>query len=178
MRFVSLTLPFVMLAVVPALGAADATKPNKIPKEDKREMKRSGDAPAKEERANATDIQARLQSRLRERLEITDDAEWTVVAERIKRVEELRRTVAGGVISALDRAKRSTRGEGAAADREALRAALADRLPDAEIRSRLTRVGEVHQQNLEKLAKAEADLRAVLTVRQEAVAVLFGVLQP
>lgn len=193
MRFVTHSLPVLLLALVPALGAADATKPNKVAKEekremklagdapakeDKREMKRSGDGPAREERANASDIQAKIQSRLRERLEITDDAEWAVVSERIKRVEELRRTVAGGVISAIDRAKRATRGEGVGAEREALRAAIADRLTDAEIRSRLSRVSEVHKQNIEKLDKAQDELRSVLTVRQEAVAVLFGILQP
>jgi Spy/CpxP family protein refolding chaperone len=59
---------------------------------------------------------------------------------------------------------------------DALRSAATDNLPDAEIKARLARVRDVRKQNDEKLAKAQEDLRAVLTVRQEAVAVASGLL--
>lgn len=55
---------------------------------------------------------------------------------------------------------------------------MKDKLPDAEIKSRLDRAHEVQQQKEAQLARAQADLRAVLTVRQEAVAVLAGLLPP
>ena len=53
-----------------------------------------------------------------------------------------------------------------------------DKLTDAEIRLRLARAHEVHEQHQAKLAQAQASLRAVLTVRQEAVAVTYGLLPP
>jgi tRNA A37 methylthiotransferase MiaB len=57
-----------------------------------------------------------------------------------------------------------------------LRAAITDKLPDAEVKSRLERLREVRKQNEAKVAKAQEELRAVLSVRQEAVAVMFGLL--
>ena len=51
-----------------------------------------------------------------------------------------------------------------------------DKLPEAEIKSRLDRVREARKQNEAKLSKAQEDLRAVLSIRQEAVAVVFGLL--
>lgn len=181
MRFAALSPTCLFLLLVPALGAADGVKPDKgdkVPKEERREMKRSGDQPAKEARSAASDLQARIQSRLRERLEIADDGEWAVISERIARVEELRRATAGGPIATLDRARKAAKGEGGGAEREALRSAIADKLPDAEIRARLARVAEVQKQQAAKLAQAQEELRAVLTVRQEAIAVMFGVLPP
>jgi hypothetical protein len=49
-------------------------------------------------------------------------------------------------------------------------------MPDAEIKLRLDRVRETRKANEAKLSKAQEDLRAVLSVRQEAVAVVFGLL--
>jgi len=57
-----------------------------------------------------------------------------------------------------------------------LRQAIADKLPDAEIKSRLDHFREVRKANEEKLTKAQDELRAVLSVRQEAVAVMVGLL--
>jgi hypothetical protein len=178
MRLAALSPTCLFLLLAPALGAADATKPDKLPKEERRELKRAGEQPAKEGRPATSDLQSRLQSRLRERLEITDDGEWAVISERIARLEELRRAAASGPIAALDRARKGAKGEAGGAEREALRTAITDRLPDAEIRSRLARVAAVQKQQAAKLAQAQEELRAVLTVRQEAIAVMFGVLPP
>ena len=57
-----------------------------------------------------------------------------------------------------------------------MRAAITEKLPDAEVKSRLERLREVRKQNEAKVAKAQEELRAVLSVRQEAVAVMFGLL--
>jgi hypothetical protein len=53
-----------------------------------------------------------------------------------------------------------------------------DGLPDAELRLRLARAHELQREREARLARARAELRAVLTVRQEAVAVLAGLLEP
>ena len=46
----------------------------------------------------------------------------------------------------------------------------------AEIKARLDRYREVRKENEARLAKAQDDLRAVLTVKQEAMAVMMGLL--
>ena len=59
---------------------------------------------------------------------------------------------------------------------DALQTAITDKAPDAEIKARLERLREVRKENEAKLTKAQEDLRAVLSVRQEATAVLAGLL--
>ncbi len=58
----------------------------------------------------------------------------------------------------------------------ALASDIRDKLPDAEVKSRLDRVREIRKDNEAKLSKAQEDLRAVLSVRQEAMAVMLGML--
>lgn len=129
------------------------------------------------------DADARMMAKLREQFEVTDDAEWALIAERITKVSELRRNL-GGAMGAKgpalgERKKPAARAEGSMhVEQAALRAAVRDKLPDAEVKARLARVHEVYQQNEARLAKAQAELRAVLTVRQEAVAVMAGLLTP
>ena len=122
-------------------------------------------------------------AKLREQFEVTDETEWALIAERIAKVNELRRSLGASAGPkgplAGDRKRPAARGEGSMQiEQAALRAAVRDKLPDAEVRARLARVHEVYQQNEARLAKAQADLRAVLTVRQEAVAVMAGLLTP
>jgi hypothetical protein len=131
------------------------------------------------------DMQARLLSSMRERLEVPDDEEWKIISERLGKVMELRRNTAGGALAAFagrgpqgggdNRGGRGTR-PGGNAEMTALQSALRDKMPDAEIKSRLDRVRELRKENEAKLSKAQEDLRAVLSVRQEAVAVVFGLL--
>jgi hypothetical protein len=58
----------------------------------------------------------------------------------------------------------------------ALASALRDKLPDAEIKSRLDRLRDQRKESEAKLARAQEELRAVLTMRQEAMAVMAGML--
>ena len=143
------------------------------------------------------EMQARLLSGLRERLEVTDDEEWKLISDRIAKVTDLRRSLPGGGTATMVFAGRggpptggdSNRGGDRGGDRGgrggprggtpeivALQTAIRDKLPDAEIKSRLDRVRETRKENEAKLTKAQEDLRALLTVRQEAVAVMFGLL--
>jgi hypothetical protein len=130
-----------------------------------------------------TDSQSRTLAKVRERLEVTDDDEWALISERILRVEEVRRSVGSssgrGGPSLGDKDKRGPRPSSAGpSEQESLRAALGDNLPDAEIKLRLARARDVHLQNEAKLAKAQSELRSVLTIRQEALAVVAGLLPP
>ena len=62
------------------------------------------------------------------------------------------------------------------AETDALRDAITNKLPDAEVKARLERFREVRKENDAKLDKAREDLRAVLSVRQEAMLVMMGLL--
>lgn len=172
-------------AIIPQLRAAD----------DPANRRRGGTDDASRRGGSPEDMQARMLNGLRERFEVTDDEEWKLISERLSKVMELRRSAAssalgafaggrggppgGGGTSGGDRGNRtagSTRGGSSNPEVAALTAALRDKLPDAEIKSRLERVREVRKNNEAKLTKAQEDLRAVLSVRQEATAVMFGLL--
>ena len=129
-------------------------------------------------------------TRMREQFEITDDAEWQVISERITTVSQAQRLSMtagigggwrgglggpGGAFGGGD--TRSGRpGLNANPEQVALRQAVTDKLPDAEIKSRLASLREARKTNEEKLSKTQEELRAVLSVRQEAVAVMLGLL--
>lgn len=155
-------------------------------------------------RGNMTpqDMQARLLTALRERLEVTDDEEWKVISDRVAKVSELRRASGGGapMFGAFGgrggppgggqggpagqggaggdaRGGRGPgRGPGGSPELAALSTAVRDKLPDAEIKSRLDRLRQTRKDSEAQLTKAQEELRAVLSVRQEAVAVVFGLL--
>ena len=123
---------------------------------------------------------------MREQFGVTDDAEWNLLSNHITQVTELRRTAGGGGFAGFGGrggggpggagGGRGGRGGAANPEMDALRSAVTDKLPDAEVKSRLDRLREVRKESEAKLTKAQEDLRAVLTVRQEAVAVMFGLL--
>jgi len=132
---------------------------------------------------------AAMQERLREQFGVTDDAEWALIAERLTKLTEIRRSAAGGIGrggppgggggppgGGGGGGTRTTRGPSGNPEQDALRAAITDKLPDAEIKSRLDRLREVRKENEVKMAKAQEELRAVLSLRQEAIAVMFGLL--
>jgi hypothetical protein len=142
---------------------------------------------------NPEDMQARMLTALRERLGVTDDEEWNLISKRLSTVTELRRSAGGGGGGFLGgggrggppgggdtggRGGRGPGGRGGSSNPEvaALQAAITDNLPEAEIKSRLERVREARRDNEAKLLKAQEDLRALLSVKQEATAVLFGLL--
>ena len=171
---------FIFLISITTLATAPlfAAKPGKA---ERREMKADGAdaADAKPAKPSAEDASAKVLAKLREQFEVTDDAEWELIAGRIQQVTELRRSLTGapslrGGPTATDKVRRTAR----AGDQDALRTAVRDKLPDAELKLRLSRAHELRQQEEARLAKAQDELRSILTVRQEAVAVVAGLLPP
>jgi hypothetical protein len=139
------------------------------------------------------DMQARLLAGMRERFGVTDDEEWTLISARITKVMELRRSSAGGAGAFMGGFRggppgggggdnnrgggtRGTGGRGGSPEVESLQTAINDKLPEAEIKSRLDRLRESRKNAEANLTKAQEELRAVLSVRQEATAVIFGLL--
>lgn len=135
---------------------------------------------------NAEEMQQRMRDNMREQFGVTDDAEWQLIWERIEAVNELRRTTATGGFGGgggfgrgggqATSGRGGGRGRGGSPEQESLRQAVTDKLPDAEIKSRLERLRESRKASEDRLTKVQEDLRAVLTVRQEAVAVMSGLL--
>jgi hypothetical protein len=131
------------------------------------------------------EMQQRMSTALREQFDVSDDAEWKLISDRITVVTELRRNampMGGGGFGGLRGGPAGAQGGGrggrggASPEQDALRQAITDKLPEAEIKSRLERLREVRKANEEKLTKAQDELRAILSVRQEAVAVMAGLL--
>jgi hypothetical protein len=139
-------------------------------------------------------MQARMNANLKEQFGVTSDDEWNLIMERITKVNELRAASGGrgmmgfrGMMGGQG-GNNNQNGQGGRANRQgrmggannpeldALQTAINDKAPDAEIKARLERLREVRKENEVKLTKAQEDLRAVLSVRQEAGAVLAGLL--
>ena len=152
-----------MTPPVPPAGGADAAQ-------------NPGDRWAGRGNFNPADMQARMMASLREQFGVTEDAEWNLIGERITAIMDLRRTQMVGGFGGAFGGRGPRLGGPASPEQDALRTALTDKLPDAEITARLARVREVRKQNEAKLDQAREALRAVLTLRQEAVAVMAGLL--
>lgn len=187
----------VICFVLSAVGAVAGYAQEKPGKENARALKReaTGDDPGVKPKkrddnsdsgrtkANPADAQARVLDRLREKLDVTDDTEWALIVERMTTIDEIRRTLwtssssSRGPLPGTEKNKRKS-GSSGNPERDALRSAVSDNLPDAEIKSRLARAHEIHRRNEARLAQAQANLRAVLSIRQEAVVVMAGILPP
>ena len=151
------------------------------------------------------EFRQRMSERLREQFGVTDDAEWKVIEGKIQKVNEARRAAGGGFGGGMafgrrggpgggdgDRAERADRGErgerGGRGGRfgggfepspevAELRKAVEAKAPADEIKAKLAKVREARKANEAKLEAAQEDLRKVLTVRQEAVALMFGLVK-
>jgi hypothetical protein len=123
---------------------------------------------------NPAEMQTRMLAALRTQLDVPDDAEWALISERVTKVFEMRRNQ---LISGLAGGRLAGRFGGQVdPEQDALRTAISDKLPDTEIKARLARLRDARKQNETKLDQAREELRAVLSVRQEAVLVMAGLL--
>lgn len=136
--------------------------------------------PPRRERVAAGAGQDRRMANLREQLEVVDEGEWLVISGRIAVLLELRRDAAAGAGRARSRlrsdADRRAGRRAETSEAAKLQLALKEKLPDAEIQARLAQLRDTRAAADAKIAAAQEDLRALLSVRQEAVAVLNGLL--
>jgi hypothetical protein len=150
--------------------------------------------------AAAQQLQQRRTASLREQLGITDDVEWSAVdaliqkviaAQQVVQSEEPAGTTAfnvgnGSVAALVNRvqgmqANQNGRQPRAGVTRtspetEAVNTAIASRVSDQDMTAALAKLVESHKAHKAALEKAQADLRSVLTVKQEAVATVNGLL--
>lgn len=141
-------------------------------------------------------MRVRMIERYRETFEVKEDAEWKLIEGRITKVSDARREMGGGRGFGGPGGPGGRRGGGDAgaagdqgADRrrsffgepspeaDALQKALEAKAPADEIKTKLAKYRESQKAKQAKLDKAQAELRQVLSVKQEANAVLMGLLQ-
>ena len=147
---------------------------------------------------NPEEMRQRMMDRLRESFDVKDDAAWKLIEERITKVNDARRDVGfgGGGRGMMGMARPNRQGGGDQAaqggqdrqggrqrfggeanpDAEALQKAVDDKASTDEIKAKLAKYRESKRAKQAKLTAAQEDLRKILTPRQEAVAVLYGML--
>jgi hypothetical protein len=154
------------------------------------------------QRPDPEEMRQRMSERMREQFGVTDDAEWKIIEGKIQKVNEARRAVGGGMgFGAMggfggrrgggdgDRADRGGQGNRGGGNRfggfggepspevAELQKAIEAKASADDIKAKLAKVREARKANEAKLEAAQEDLKKVLSVRQEAVAVMMGLLK-
>ena len=126
-------------------------------------------------------MQQRMVDGVRDRLNFTNDTEWAAVEPLVTKVVTARmESMAGGMRGMMGGRNRQGGGQGgrgfgpANPEGEALQKAIDDDAPAAQVKELLAKYKAAQKAKLAKLEAAQADLKAVLTTKQEAQAVLLG----
>ena len=130
-------------------------------------------------------IQERVNGSLREQMGVTNDDEWSLIQERINAVSKARAAVMadgggmmgmGGMRGGFGGGRGGGMSSRLSPEAQALQQAIDDGAPAAQIKDLLAKLQAVRRAKQAALVQAQDDLRAVLTIRQEAVAQLIGLL--
>lgn len=145
------------------------------------------------------EMRQRMMERMKEQFGVTNDDEWKIISERIEKVTEARRgTMAGGGMAMFGRGgggrgpggpggpeggqgggqgRGGGRGFGGSSpEADDLQKAIDANASSEEIKGKLAKLREARKANDERLKVAQKDLKEVLNTKQEAVAVLMGLL--
>lgn len=127
-------------------------------------------------------MRQRMMDRYKEMLGVKDDAEWKLISERIEKVNEARRAVGAGGMGGMmfNRPGGGPRGGGfgqSSPEAEALQKAIESNASSQEIKTALEKYRNARKEKEASLEKAQDELRKVLSVKQEAAAVLAGLLK-
>lgn len=123
-------------------------------------------------------MRARMMERVREQFGVKDDAEWKVISERVEKVGAARREMGGGMGMPGGRGGgRGGFGGEPSAEATALKSAIDNNASADDIKAKLAAYRGAQKEKEAKLAKAQDDLRQVLSAKQEAAAVLAGYLK-
>jgi hypothetical protein len=130
----------------------------------------------------------RMMERTRENLEIKDDTEWKAIEPLVQKVMEARMSSFGGMGRGFmgrrggggDRGGEGNRPQGMFGqpnpEADALQRAIDAKASASEMKAAIAKYNEARKTKQAELEKAQAELRKVLTVRQEALATLNGLL--
>ncbi|MCW5557297.1 MAG: hypothetical protein KIT22_05620 [Verrucomicrobiae bacterium] len=138
----------------------------------------------------------RMAERQREQLEVKDDAEWKIIEARINKVNAARSDIGFGGMGLFGGRGGGPGGPGGAggpgggaggggrrfgpepsAEAQALQTALEKNAPADEIKAKLAKYRDSVKAKEAALEKAQTELREVLSAKQEATAVLMGLLK-
>lgn len=176
-----LSIAAAMLAVVPQLAAQQ---------DNNNQGGRRGNFDPAEARE-------RMMGRLREQMEVPKDDEWKLISDRIQKVNDSR-VAGGGGFGAFGGGRGGPGGRppgagegapggggggqgqgrrGGSPELDELRQAIEDKAAPDVIKAKLAKVRDARKTNEAKLEKAQTELKEVLSVRQEAVAVMYGLLR-
>jgi hypothetical protein len=128
-------------------------------------------------------MQQRIMDNYRQTLEITDDTEWSAIQPILQKVVTAQTAArAGGGFGGRGGAGGGRGGRGGAnqvanPERDALQKAIDDNAPAGQVKDLLAKYQKSLKEKQAALVTAQADLRKVLSVRQEAQATLAGLLQ-
>jgi hypothetical protein len=136
----------------------------------------------------------RMMDRLKEQLEVTDDAEWKALEPLVQAVSDARMATMSGMGRGMfggprrgggnngggnggdQGPRRGSFGQAPSPEADTLQKAIDAKAPKAELKEAIAKYAESRKAKQAELEKAQAELRKVLTVRQEAIATLAGLL--
>jgi hypothetical protein len=133
-------------------------------------------------------MQERMMEMYKDRLGFTNETEWSAVLPLVQKVTEARRATMSGMGGGMFRRRGGDNNGGGdngprrggfgepSPEAEALQKALDDKAPAAQVKAALERYRVSRKDKEAKLQGAQDDLRKVLSSRQEAEAVLLGLL--
>lgn len=138
-------------------------------------------------RGSPEEMRKRMMDRLRELMEVKEDAEWGAISPLIEKVMELNRETRWSSMGVLftppggenrDGGNRTSRfGGSTPPEVDALRKAIEGKAGEGDVKSSLERLRDARTNKDKQIEEAQAKLRLVLTPRQEAVCVLVGLLK-
>ena len=140
-------------------------------------------------------FQQRMMERVKEQLEVTDETEWKALEPMVQKVMDARREVMMGGMGGMRGMGRGPRGGDAAggaggdqqnrrpsmfgepsAEAQALEKAITSKASKDELKAAMAKFRAAKKEKEVKLKEAQENLRKVLTLRQEAIAVNGGYL--
>jgi hypothetical protein len=134
-------------------------------------------------------MQQRMMDRVQEELGFTNDTDWDAVKPLVQKVMDARRDVGFGGMGRMFGNGRNRGGQAGqtggnnrgggtfgqtSPEQDALQKAIDDNAPSAQIKDLLAKYKSSQKTKQAKLEAAQADLKAVLTTKQEAQACLLG----
>lgn len=119
-------------------------------------------------------FQQHMLNQIRQSLSITNDDEWTAIQPLIQKVMDAQRGLHGGGPPSFG--GRGRPGQQASSEQQTLQKAIDENVPVPQIKDALARYRATRKAKQAELESAQNDLKSVLTVKQEAQAVLMGLL--
>ncbi len=119
-----------------------------------------------------------LMDRLKERLEFTNDAEWQAIGPLVQKVVDLQRQAMSDRLRGFFGRQGGSRYNDSAPmpEAETLQRAIEGKASHSELKLVIAKYLEARKARQAELERAQAELRKVLTLRQEAIATASGLL--